>query len=164
MDPFSAAAIGSGIAGIGGSLLTNASNKRQAQRQMDFQERMSSTAHQREVKDLVAAGLNPLLSATGGGSSTPQGAAATMEDSATKGITSAIEAKTLGLAMQKQKEEINLLKSQKHKTDVDAEVARKGIPEADIKNQIYETVKPYIQKIKSSLNTNSKPVYLKAKD
>lgn len=46
----------------------------EAYRQRLYQLRMSNSAHQREVEDLRRAGLNPILSAGGGGSSTPSGA------------------------------------------------------------------------------------------
>lgn len=49
----------------------------QAALNRDWQKMMSDTAHQREVRDLMAAGLNPVLSAMGGnGASTPSGATA----------------------------------------------------------------------------------------
>lgn len=46
----------------------------QAQRQMDFQRDMSNTSYQRAVKDMSAAGLNPMLAYSQGGASTPGGA------------------------------------------------------------------------------------------
>ena len=81
----------SGIAGFLGQQDTNAANQANAQAQMDFQERMSNSAYQRQVKDMEASGLNPMLAyIKGGGASSPAGSMATYQNPAAAGVSSAL--------------------------------------------------------------------------
>lgn len=83
----------------------------QAARQMEFQERMSSTAYQRAMGDMRKAGLNPMLAFQQGGASSPVGASgsgaqAQVEDAIGPGVSSAMEALSLRKALKLQDEQI----------------------------------------------------------
>jgi len=84
------ASAASGIAGFLGQQETNAQNRQLAAENTAFQERMSNTAYQRQVKDLEASGLNPMLAyVKGGGASTPSGTVMPMQNAVSAGLSSA---------------------------------------------------------------------------
>jgi hypothetical protein len=94
-----------------GGVLRNDSQERQAAKQSAFQERMSSTAHQREVQDLIAAGLNPMLSAKLGGASSPAGAQANIQDVLSPAVASGQQGKLLSAQLEQIKSQVELNKA-----------------------------------------------------
>lgn len=108
-------AIGAGVAGMmgeNGAKEMNDANSAQAQRQMDFQERMSNTSWQRGMTDMRAAGLNPIFAYKAGGASTPNGAMAVMQNEAAAGVDAFSKSANSAIGLTAQKHQLNQLAQQ----------------------------------------------------
>lgn len=128
------------IAGAGlsfaGGLMGNSSAKREATKQRAWTEAMDNSKHQRAVKDLKAAGLNPMLSAFNT-SSAPSGASAQQNNPA----SGAGEILSNAGLRQTQKEmnsaQVGVLNSQQSKNIAEADLASAQAAEARERTPTY---------------------------
>jgi len=119
------------VLSAGGQIAQNASARREAQRQMDFQKMMSDTAVQRGQADIRAAGLNPVL-AYGYQAGVTGGSKADVGNVLGAGVSSALAAKA-------NQAQVALLQEQMRRASYEADIAGFNQTVEDAKSAPYVT-------------------------
>jgi hypothetical protein len=151
-----------GLLGLAGQSSANKANAQLASEANATSIDLANTAHQREVKDLIAAGLNPMLSYHTSGSATPQLHVAKMENTADSASRSASAASNVGLNAMQQALMRSQIDTQESQADLNSASAAKvraetlNVPLAGQYTQaLTSKVNPEIQQILSSSSLNS---------
>lgn len=161
------AGVGAGVINWMSGDRTNAANSDMSAENRRWQKMMSDSAHQREVSDLKRAGLNPILSAGGNGSSTPSGGAPNlvapqvqMPDMLAYGISlKQLEQADQKIAIDKANSSAAIAKSLSD-TDLNKMkkiLAQKGMIRADLEGEASTVIQKMIKWMKGSATKNQQP-------
>jgi hypothetical protein len=104
-----------GLSLVGGAM-GNRAQRREAERNRRFQERMRNTQWQAAVSDMEAAGINPALAYGQGPAASPGGSMASQDDVISPAVSTAMQAKRL-------KADLKLVEQQASKAESEAESA-----------------------------------------
>lgn len=148
--------ISGGISGVG-QAIANDQNRKEARKNRAFQLHMSSTAYQRAMADMKAAGLNPMLAYKMGGASTGSGAQAQLENVGEKVTNSALAARELKKNIEATNSIIELNKAQTAASQAKAALDRTSakaidadLPKKKAHSQIWEAIGGGIQSAKEA--------------
>jgi hypothetical protein len=123
-------------------------SKEEAQRNRDFQERMSNTAYQRAMADMKEAGLNPILAYKTGGASSPGGSVAN--------IHGLMEGVQQGSAVQAVKSQVKVNDASIAVKNAEATLKEAMIPTAEIVSTISGNIRDLVQAASNILDMNEK--------
>lgn len=171
------ALVSGGLSYLGGMMSQDKTDERQrmaqefnaaeAEKNRDFQERMSSSAYQRSMVDMRAAGLNPILAYQKGPASSPSGATASTTfspamDVVTPAVSSAMQAFRLKHEVENMvSTNANLQETNKNLQSENMRInASTANIHADtkIKNEIFETALREATKAKTDEELYSSPI------
>lgn len=143
-------AIAAGALSLAGGAMANRANRREAQRNRNFQERMRNTQWQSAVADMEAAGINPALAYSQGPNAAPGGSTASQMDALSPAISSAMQ-------MKRMRADLELIKQQERKASADADAAQTAATLAAAQLSAYGIERTPSGSLKFTTNANEMP-------
>lgn len=152
------------VAAVAGAKWANDTSKSVASDQMAFQEKMANTAHQRQVADLNAAGLNPTMSSNSGADS-PGGAGFTSAQISLPDMM-AYDMSLKQMELAEKKLALDGLNSEatRKNTITDTEIKqlkkvlmKKGMPRAQLEGTLSEFLGKALEKMKNDVRSPKLP-------
>jgi len=144
-------AIIGGVANLVGTQMTNQAAAERAESAQNFSAQQYATRYQTTVKDLMGAGLNPMLAYSQGPGTSPTGVQAPVQNALGSAVEGYNRTKATSAASALQEEQINQSKSQ---TTLNSAQAAKAVAEAEVSKEQAELLRTQVPKAQQETKTS----------